>query len=155
MIRLMKKVLGAISTLIYLLTGGLVLAEGADTKLGTPTPFKLDIKAPAQGINPATPVGTIISNVLTIVFSVAALMVLIMLIIGAFNWITSGGDKEKIGKARDRIINALIGLALLALAFLIVRVVGNLLNIDLLNLTLPSIGPSANTSPTIEPKNTL
>jgi hypothetical protein len=147
MINVMKRVLAVASTLIYLLTGGLIYAA---TPATSKTPeFSVGIVAPAQGIDPQTRLGTIISNVLTIVFSVAALMVLIMLIIGAFNWITSGGEKEKIGKARDRIINALIGLALLALAFLIVRVVGTLLNIDLLNLALPALGPAAAPTTTI------
>lgn len=144
MMDLMKRILSVASTLVYLTTGASVMAVGeANPSLKPVNNFTLDITPPAQGINPATPLSTIISNVLTIIFSVAALMVLVMLIQGAFNWITSGGDKEKIGKSRDRIINALIGLALLALAFLIVRVVGALLNIDLLNLALPSIGPSA------------
>jgi hypothetical protein len=39
-----------------------------------------------------------------------------MLIWGAFEWITSGGDKDAVGKARNRILNALIGLAVLAIA---------------------------------------
>ena len=62
-----------------------------------------------------------------------------MLITGAFNWITSGGDKENVGKARSRIINALIGLLVLALAFLIARVAGQIVHIDIFNLKIPSL----------------
>ncbi len=85
-------------------------------------------------------VGDVISNALTIVFIAAALAVLIYLIIGAFRWITSGGDKEAIGKARGTIVNALIGLAILALAFFITVLFGQILNIDILNLPqLPTL----------------
>lgn len=99
------------------------------------------IKAPPQGVNPSTPVGTLLTNVLTIIFVVAGLAVLFMLLWGGFQWITSGGEKEKVDAARKRITNALIGLAILALAFLVVNVVGQILNINILNLQkIPTLG---------------
>lgn len=97
------------------------------------------IKQPDQGIKATTPIGTIISNILTLVFSAAIILVLFYLIIGAFEWITSGGEKENVGKARGKIINALIGLAILALAFLIAKVAGSLVHVDILNLALPAL----------------
>lgn len=110
----------------------------------------VQIGQPAAGINPGAGVGTILSNALTIVFVVAALAVLFFLVIGAFKWITSGGEKEAIGKARGTIVNALIGLAILALAFVIVVVVGQVLNIDLMRITaLPRLDscPGGKTDP--------
>lgn len=92
------------------------------------------IKAPTVGINPITPIGTVLSNGLIVVFVIAALLVLFFLVWGAFDWITSGGDKEKVGGARKKIFAAIIGLVLLALAFLITRVAGQIVNIDILNL---------------------
>ncbi|MDP3758412.1 MAG: hypothetical protein Q8Q86_01725, partial [Candidatus Daviesbacteria bacterium] len=66
---------------------------------------------------------------------------LFMLIIGAFQWITSGGDKEGVESARKRITHALIGFAILALAFLIVQVVGQVVNINILDIqSLPVLG---------------
>lgn len=93
------------------------------------------------GIDPiSTPVNTIFSNAIKIIFIVAILAVLVMLIWGAFQWITSGGDKEAVGNARKRITHALIGLAILALAFVILFVVGNILHVDLLGgLSIPSL----------------
>lgn len=86
------------------------------------------------GVDPTTrSVGDVISNALLIVFIAAGLAVLIYLIIGAFKWITSGGDKDAIGKARGTIVNALIGLAILALAFFVTVLFGQILNIDILN----------------------
>lgn len=90
---------------------------------------------PNLGINPALSLSTLFSNVVTIVFIVAAIAVLIMLFWGGFMWITSGGEKEAVGKARQRIIAALVGLAILALAFLIVNIVGRIINIDIFRFT--------------------
>lgn len=87
--------------------------------------------------------GNFISNFLTLAMAVAILVVLIMLIWGAFEWITSGGDKEAVGKARGRIINALIGLAVLAVAFALARVAGQFLGFDLTNIAIPTPNPAA------------
>jgi hypothetical protein len=101
----------------------------------------LQVKTPQNmGIDPTTAPSTILQSALTIVYIVAALLVLYFLIMGAFKWITSGGDKDAIGKARGAIINALIGLAILALAVVIVIVVGKILNINILgNFTIPNL----------------
>lgn len=102
--------------------------------------YALEITPPALGINPTTKPSVVISNALTIVYVAAAIVVLFFLVVGAFRWITSGGDKDAIGKARGTIINALIGLAILALSFLIVAVVGSILNINILgNFTVPNL----------------
>ncbi len=86
------------------------------TALFFPIPAFADITItpPNVGYND---LGKFITNIITIAFSLAVLAVLVMLIYGSFEWIVSGGDKEAVGKARGRIINALIGLAVLSVAF--------------------------------------
>lgn len=94
------------------------------------------IPAPDKGYKD---LGKFVSNIITLSFTIALLVVLVMLIWGAFEWITSGGDKEAIGKARGRIINALIGLAVLAIAFALARVAAQFLGFpDFTNLPIPS-----------------
>ncbi len=78
----------------------------------------IQIQAPQQGFSN---LGDFITNVIQLVFVFALIAVLIMLIWGAFEWITSGGDKDAVAKARNRILNALIGLAVLAVAFALFR----------------------------------
>lgn len=133
---MLKKIAAAAAPFAY-------LAFSAASALAQPaggTSIGVQVGQPAVGINPFTSISTLLSNALTIVFVVAALAVLFFLVIGAFRWITSGGEKEAIGKARGTIVNALIGLAILALAFLIVVVVGQLLNINILNIrAIPSL----------------
>jgi len=81
--------------------------------------------------------GDFIQKTLTLAFIIAVITVLAMLIWGAFEWITSGGDKDSVGKARSRIINALIGLAVLAIAFALFQVAGQFLGFNVLNFNIP------------------
>lgn len=118
---------------------GLGFLTAASSVFARHNQLHIEVVKPQGGIDPSTPVGTVISNAITIVFVVAALTVLVFLVIGAFRWITSGGNKENVDTARKMIVNALIGLVILALAFLIARVVGLILNIDLVNLQLPTL----------------
>lgn len=99
----------------------------------SPSPV-IKITPPKEGYSN---LGDFVTNVMTFAFTIAVLVVLVMLIWGAFEWITSGGDKEAVGKARNRIINALIGLAVLAVAFALARVGAQFLGIDLVKLPIP------------------
>lgn len=138
----MKKTAAIITAYGYLLATSIVFASPRETR----------VTFPGVGVDPARrSLGDVISNALQIVFIFAALAVLIFLVIGAFRWITSGGDKDAISKARGGIVNALIGLALLALAFFIAVLAGQIVGIDLLRT--PAI-PTLNQTPTtIGPTN--
>lgn len=46
-------------------------------------------------------------------FVIAGLAALLYLILGAFSWVTSGGDKENVHKAQLKIQSAIIGLLIL------------------------------------------
>lgn len=85
-----------------------------------------------------TDLGVFVGNFLQLAFGLALLVVLVMLIWGAFEWITSGGDKDNVAKARSRIINALIGLAVLAVAFALARVAGQFTGLDITKIIVPT-----------------
>lgn len=119
----MKKLTGLLSSLSYLILASRAFA--ADNIVVSP---------PQQGYKE---LGVFVTNILTLAFGVAILVVLFMLVWGAFEWITSGGDKEAVGKARNRIINALIGLAVLAVAYALTRVAGQFLGFDFTSTGLP------------------
>lgn len=60
----------------------------------------------------------------------AAAMLLVYLLWGAFDWIVSGGNKEVIMKAQNKITNAVIGIIVVVAAITIFGVVtGNILGI--------------------------
>ncbi len=134
----MKRLSAAVTTgFIYLANAATALAA---VDLGQVEPPK-DAQGKSIGVDPNIKLNKLLSNGLTIIFIVAALFVLYQLIMGGVNWIMSGGDKDAIGKARNRIINALIGLAVLAVAYFLAVFGGQLVGIDLFKLTsIPSLG---------------
>lgn len=114
-----------------------VLAEPDQIRLGDRQPEGFGIKA---FNNPNASVGNIVSNSVLIMYIAGGLAVLVFLLWGAFDWITSGGDKEKISSARRKIVNALIGMALLALSAFIVTLFGQIVGFDPLNTgSLPKL----------------
>lgn len=71
-------------------------------------------------------IGNVLSNIITLIYIISGIVFLFMVVIGAFQWIISGGDKDKVAGARARITQAVIGIVLLALAFLIIGVIGQI-----------------------------
>lgn len=55
----------------------------------------------------------ILSFFIKLFFAVAALTALLYLLLGAFAWITSGGSKESVEKAREKIQAAVIGIVMI------------------------------------------
>jgi len=86
---------------------------------------------PSGGI---TVVGKVIANSITILLIVAVVITLFGLIWGGIQWISSGGDKAKLGAARARITYSLIGLLVALFSFLIVGAVGYLFKVNLFNI---------------------
>lgn len=67
---------------------------------------------------------------------IAGFSMLIYLLWGAFDWIASSGEKEKIAKAQNKITNAVIGMVLI----FVVLVVFNLLAGNILGIINPNKG---------------
>lgn len=73
---------------------------------------------------------TFVSTLSPLVFSIAAVMVMFYFIIGAFELITSQGDKGHIVSARSKIYHSIIGFILLILIFLIMQYIPKALGIN-------------------------
>ena len=74
---------------------------------------------------------TILTGVLSFMMLLGILLVLMNLIQAGIDWVGSGGDKGKIEKARNRIVNAVIGIIILSAAVAIWNLVRQFLGIDL------------------------
>lgn len=109
----MKKILGANNP-----NGG---GGGADDPLGIK-----EIKPPIDsgGGDPGTVLETLINNGFKIAFVLLGLYALLNFILAAFNYINSQGEQEKVVKAQKMITNSIIGLALLAMTFIVAGVIG-------------------------------
>lgn len=72
----------------------------------------------------AAGISKFLSNLIALIYAIAAIVLIFMLLWGAFEWLTSGGDKEKVSSAQKRIISAIIGIILFAIAFAVIQVLG-------------------------------
>jgi len=64
-----------------------------------------------------------ITTVINILSSIIGVVAVIVIIVAGFRFATSGGDTNKVGAAKNSIVFALIGLAIVVLAQLIVHFV--------------------------------
>jgi cytochrome bd-type quinol oxidase subunit 2 len=81
-----------------------------------------DCSTTSDGTNQINSIITTIINVFSLVVGVVSV---IMIILGGFRYITSGGDSSNVQSAKNTIIYALIGLVVVALAQFIVQFVLN------------------------------
>lgn len=84
--------------------------------------------------------GTVLKNGVLVVFTFASIAVVLYFLWGAFDFIISQGDKEKMGAARKKITASLIGLAVLALSFVIIGLIGSIVGINPLSGKIPFLG---------------
>jgi hypothetical protein len=81
-----------------------------------------------QGLNcsAGTNVNQLIKTVINWALGVTFAIAVLFLIIGGFWYITAGGNEEQADKGKKTIINALIGVVVIILSYVIVNVVTNL-----------------------------
>lgn len=66
---------------------------------------------------------------IAIIFFVAGALLLINIILAGFALMTSAGDPQGVGAAKQRLTNSVIGLVLVFTAYFIVQIVGLVLNL--------------------------
>lgn len=70
-------------------------------------------------------------------YTAAAVIFILYFAWGAIEWTISGSNEDRLGNAKNKITNAVMGLALLAGSFAFIKAVGYILGIDILeNLSL-------------------
>ena len=101
---MVKKALAGVS--LFLLSAHVVLAVNV-----SPAPT-LDIVNFGTADLPFIPpsITTVIGFIIRFLFIVAGLIALLFLLLGGIEWITSGGNKENVDKARQKIQAAVVGL---------------------------------------------
>lgn len=93
----------------------------------------------ATGVQGGKSLGAIISTMVAALILFGFLAAMLLLITGSLSWITSGGDKTKLEAAREKIINAIVGLIILASVWAMITIVGQLVGLDIKNLPIPQI----------------
>lgn len=99
------------------------------------------------GQNPAAALGNLIANGIKLFLIAAAVLMLIYLLWGGLDWILSGGDKERVAKARQKLTNAVVGMFVIIGALTLFGLItGNILGIirqtpEGWQFTLPQLNP--------------
>lgn len=93
------------------------------------------INTPANLPQPDT-AGKILSNALSIFITVGIIASILSIIWAGIQWITSGGDKQKLASAKARITWSIVGLIIMFVSFLIINMFGHFFGVKLLNITL-------------------
>ncbi|MBI3366135.1 hypothetical protein HY041_00710 [Candidatus Roizmanbacteria bacterium] len=72
-------------------------------------------------------IGTVLTFLLRTFFVMSGIITILYLLLGAFSWITSGGNKENVDKAREKIQAALVGMILIFSVLAIVTLIEQVL----------------------------
>jgi len=79
-----------------------------------------------------TTIATLINVILPLLIIGAALIFLAMGLYGGFVWITAGGSQENLKKAQKIFTSSLIGIVIVVFAFVLVKLIGLILKVDIL-----------------------
>lgn len=74
-----------------------------------------------------------------LVFVVGALIFFFILIIGAIQWISSGGDKNAVEAAKGKVSNAVIGIVILFSVYAIIMIIESFFGVSILTLDIESL----------------
>ncbi len=99
----MKKTLNALTTLGFLAIVNTAMAVAPSVDPGFTIPSMADV----------------IGFLIKFLFFFAGLGALLYLLLGAFAWVTSSGDKENVKKAQDKIQAAVVGLVIIVVVLVI------------------------------------
>jgi hypothetical protein len=85
----------------------------------------------------------IISRTIGVMTIVAGIWFIFQFIIGAYGFMTAGGDQQKMGNATKKITSALIGLVVIVAAYAVFSLLSELLGFPFLNLEplIKKLGP--------------
>lgn len=82
--------------------------------------------------NPENVLGRYLSSWWGVFFIAAAIAFILYLAWGALEWAISGSSEDRVSNAKNKIQNALVGLTILAVSWALVRLLGYVLGIDIL-----------------------
>lgn len=76
----------------------------------------------------------IISTILGVLTVLGGVFFIIYFFAAAIMWVTAGGDSGKITKARDQMVQGILGLVILVSAYTVIGLAGQIVGLDLLDL---------------------
>lgn len=77
-----------------------------------------------------TSLGELMTTIIQLLISIAAILSIIFIIVAGFNFITASGDEKKIASAKGTLTYAIVGLIAIILTFAVLRIVQYFLGSD-------------------------
>ena len=87
----------------------------------------------AEDGNALTNLETIISRLIGALTVLASIFFIVYFVLGAFTWVTAGGDASKIQKSRDQMVQGVMGMIVIVISYAVVGMIGTVIGIDILN----------------------
>jgi len=80
----------------------------------------------------------IIQGIISLLAPAAGIAFFIMLLVGGFQFVTSGGDPKAAGQARSTITYAIIGIILVVVSWLLLVLIKQLTGVDVTTVKFPT-----------------
>lgn len=80
-------------------------------------------------INSNTSLGSILTGIIPLVFTISGIALLVFLIIGGLGYMTAGSDPKKAESAKAKITSALVGFVIIFVSYWIVQIIGLIFDI--------------------------
>ena len=119
----------------YLLAGSINPNTITNPALGP----KLQGPLGESGDSPAWFFQTFLPKLLTLGLIIGVLFFFFIIVMGAIQWISSGGDKNALEEAKHKITNAIIGIVILFSVFAILKIIENFFGVSILTLDIGSL----------------
>ncbi len=120
----MKKIFAILAILSIMLVPMLVFAQGTtptavDYTKGDPKAALTDLRGKSGYSDKSDNLVGVIGNVIKILLTAVGIIVVVLVVYAGFLWMTAGGNEDQVKKAKQWLINAVIGLALIMAAYAI------------------------------------
>lgn len=117
---------------LFVITGANVSAADCSTGPGQPrliedprTHLCVPVPNGSPGVAGALSINDLVVRIINVLLAIAAIVAVLFIVIGGFRYITSAGNEDQAKKGRHTVVNALIGLAIVILAYALVSIVNN------------------------------
>lgn len=94
------------------------------------------LKQSMQNLSGVEFLNKLLPNMVGLALVIGTVIFFFILIFGAIQWITSGGDKARLEIAKSKITNALIGIVILLTVFVVLKIIEDFFGINILTINL-------------------
>jgi len=92
-----------------------------------------------SGIATINNLGCLFERIISYALGFAAIVLFILLLLGGFKYITSGGDPKAVEGAQKTLTSAVAGLVIILISYIILVLISNITGVDvtIFNISLP------------------